>query len=130
MIESPAMQVPSRRFGEAVVLSPSGPLDHSTAEAFQSALLARLDSCVAGGDRVVLDLAGVDYIASVGLRVLMLASRKVKAQGGTLVLAAMQPVVKEIFDISRFAAILEAFPTVREALAKVAPGALSAFDLA
>jgi len=124
------MELPCRRFGEAVVLSPSGRIDHATAEAFQNALLARLDGCAAGGDRVVLDLAGVDYIASVGLRVLMLAARKVKAQGGTLVLAAMQPVVKEIFDISRFAAILEAFPTVRDALAKVAPGALAGFDLA
>jgi len=78
----------------------------------------------------VIDLAGVEYISSVGLRVLMLASKQAKAQGGSLAVADLQPVVREIFEISRFNLVLEVFPTLREALAKLSPAALAAFEAA
>jgi anti-sigma B factor antagonist/stage II sporulation protein AA (anti-sigma F factor antagonist) len=65
----------------------------------------------------VLDLGAVDYIASVGLRVLMLASRQVRAQGGTIVVAALQPLVREIFEISKFTLVFACFATVADALA-------------
>ena len=68
------------------------------------------------GDRVVLDLSGVEYISSVGLRVLMLASKQAKAQGCALGVCGLQPVVREIFEISRFNLVLPVFPTLREAL--------------
>jgi anti-anti-sigma factor len=76
----------------------------------------------------VIDLGAVEYISSVGLRVLMLASKQVKAQGGALAVADLQPVVREIFEISRFNLVLEVFPTLREALAKLSPAALAAFE--
>ena len=44
----------------------------------------------------MLDLSGVDYISSVGLRVLMLAAKQAKKQGGTVVVANLQTVVREI----------------------------------
>lgn len=124
------MDLGVRRFGDALVLAPTGRIDHATAEAFRVSLFGHLDGCVAGRDRVVLDLSGVEYVASVGLRALMLAHRRVKAEGGVLVVAALQPVVHEIFEISRFTMILKAFPTVREAIAAVAPAGLAAFDAA
>jgi len=40
----------------------------------------------------------------------------------------MQPVVKEIFEISRFTLVFETFATVREAIAKVSPAALKAYQ--
>jgi anti-anti-sigma regulatory factor len=40
----------------------------------------------------------------------------------------MRPVVKEIFEISRFNLVFPIFDTVRAAVAKVSPGALSALD--
>jgi anti-sigma B factor antagonist/stage II sporulation protein AA (anti-sigma F factor antagonist) len=74
----------------------------------------------------VLDLGAVDYVSSAGLRVLMLASRQARAQGGTIVIAALQPVVREIFEISKFTLVFPCFATVAEALAdpamRPAPG--------
>jgi anti-anti-sigma regulatory factor len=52
----------------------------------------------------------------------------VKAQGGALAVADLQPVVREIFEISRFNLVLEVFPTLREALTKLSPAALAAFE--
>jgi anti-anti-sigma factor len=78
----------------------------------------------------VLDLSGVDYISSAGLRVLMLARKQAKVQGGTLVVAGLTPVVKEIFEISRFTVVFEVFGSVRDALVRISPSAITAFDAA
>lgn len=119
------MELSPARFADTVVLAPTGRIDHETSEAFQEALLARLSTCSAGGDHVVLDFRGVDYIASAGLRALMLAARQAKARGGRLVIAGLQPVVKEVFDITRFALVLEVFPSVRDALGVLSAAALA-----
>ena len=116
------------RFADAVVLSPTGRIDHATANDFRQALLDHLVADRAGDRRIVIDLGGVDYIASVGLRALMIASRQVKAQNGTLVLARLQPLVREIFEISKFTLIFPIHATVRDALADVSPRALAAFE--
>ena len=71
-----------------------GRIDHASAEAFRLALEALLADSAEGRDGVVLDFAGVEYISSVGLRVLMMAAKQVRSQKGRIVVAAMQPVVK------------------------------------
>ncbi|MBL8380517.1 MAG: STAS domain-containing protein [Burkholderiales bacterium] len=124
------MEFASRRYAEVVVASANGRIDHAGAEPFKSALQPLIDQCVEGSDRVVLDFSGVEYISSVGLRVLMLAAKQVKAQKGTIVIAAMQPVVKEIFDISRFNYVYAAFPTVRDAVGDLSTQALALFEAA
>jgi anti-sigma B factor antagonist/stage II sporulation protein AA (anti-sigma F factor antagonist) len=93
-----------------------GRIDHATSEDFRISLGRFVDRCKKDGDRLVLDLAGIDYVSSAGLRSFMLANKQVKAQGGVIVVAAMQPVVKEIFEISRFTLIFETFADVRTAI--------------
>jgi anti-sigma B factor antagonist/stage II sporulation protein AA (anti-sigma F factor antagonist) len=122
------MELAAKRFADTLALFPRGRIDHATAEAFKAALAPHLAGVAAGRDRAVIDLGAVEYISSVGLRVLMLASKQVKAQGGALAVADLQPVVREIFEISRFNLVLEVFPTLREALTKLSPAALAAFE--
>ena len=76
----------------------------------------------------MLDFAGVDYISSAGLRVLMLAAKQAKAQGGFLAVAAVQPLVQEILEISKFTLVLRILPSVREAVAAASRAALTALD--
>jgi anti-anti-sigma factor len=122
------MELRPRRFADTVVLAPAGRIDHASAEGLRTALEPHLAACAQGRDRLVLDLADVEYIASVGLRVLMLACKQVKAQGGSLLVAGMQPVVREIIEISKFTFLFRTYGTVRDALAAVSPAALAAFD--
>ena len=124
------MQVSQQRYADALVLTPVGRIDNSTTDALRADLNAHLAACRNGGDRLVLDFSGVDYISSVGLRVLMLAAKKAREQDGTIVVAGLQPVVREIFEISRFNLVFQCYETVREALAKVSPSALAAYDSA
>ena len=110
------------------VAAPVGRLDHAGAEEFQRFLAPLLEACVDGRGRIVLDFSGVDYVSSLGLRVLMLAAKQVKAQRGEIVIAGMQPVVREIFEISRFNFLFGSFPTLREAIAKLSPASAAALD--
>jgi anti-anti-sigma factor len=124
------MQLTDRTVGNALILVASGRIDHASAESFRAALQPHLDRCRAGASIVVLDLCGVDYISSVGLRVLMLAAKQVRPQGGNIAVAALHPVVREIFEISKFNLVIPCFAGVREALAELSPSALTALGTA
>jgi len=124
------MHVSQERYADALVLAPVGRIDNSTTDGLRADLNAYVAACREGGDRLVLDFSKVDYISSVGLRVLMLAAKKVREQEGSIVVAALQPVVREIFEISRFNLVFQCFGTVREALGKVSAAALAAYDSA
>ena len=120
------MDVSSRRFNDVVVARPAGRVDHAGADALQ---LDLAPITVAGIERaLVLDFAQVDYISSVGLRVLMMASKQLRARDGRIAIAALQPTVREILEIARFQHVVEIFPTLRDALAALSPAALAAFD--
>jgi anti-anti-sigma regulatory factor len=58
----------------------------------------------------------------------MLAGKQAAAQGGKIMIAAMRPLVAEIFQISRFTMLFETYPSVREALIAASPQAAAAFD--
>lgn len=116
------MEITERRAGKTIVLAPAGRIDMSTADQFRERLIPLISSAAAGGS-VVLDFSGVDYISSAGLRVLMLAAKEARNSGGAIAVAALQPLVNEIFQISRFDKVLPCHIGVNEALAAVAPTA-------
>ncbi len=122
------MEIGNQVFDHILVLSPVGRIDHANSEKFRAALGPFLDRCRSGGESLIFDLGAVDYISSAGLRCFMLAEKQAKTQGGKITIAAMQPVVKEIFEISRFTLVFETFARVRDAIARVAPTALAAYD--
>lgn len=107
------MVISEQRDGEVVVLGPVGRIDNDTSADFQSKLLNSVGS---DGARVLVNLSGVDYISSAGLRALMMASKQSKATEGRLAVAALGPVVQEIFTISRFALVVQVFQTPGEAI--------------
>ena len=55
-----------------------------------------------------------------------LAAKQAKTRNGRVLLAALQPLVGEIFKISRFNLLFEIFPSLREALAAVSAARSSA----
>jgi len=110
------VEITDRSEGKALVLCPKGRIDNDTAQAFQLRLLAGLAE---SGSVVVVDLAGVEYMSSAGLRALMVASKHAKANQCKVGVAALQSVVKEIFAISRFSFVVPVFDTPGDALAKL-----------
>ena len=122
------MKLDSRTYADTLVVAPAGRLDHDNCEAFRAGLQPLHDLALASRQRIVVDLSGLEYVSSAGLRCFMLAAKQAGAQGGKIVLAALRPVVAEIFQISRFDMVFELHPSVREALAAVSADAAAAFD--
>lgn len=124
------MNVTSRRFANAVVVLAAGRLDQDTCEAFRGDLLKYVEEAAHGGGAIVLDLSALEYVSSAGLRCFMLASRQAKAQHGRIFVAALQPMVAEIFQISHFNLVFQVFPSVREAVGAVSAEAAAAYEKA
>jgi anti-anti-sigma factor len=122
------MQFASRRLVDVFVAAPTGRVDHPNAQQLQHALAPILDEAVREHAALVLDFSRVEYISSMGLRVLMMAARQLRAADARIAVAALQPVAKEIFDIARFNHVVEIFPDVRAALQQLSVAALAAYD--
>jgi anti-anti-sigma factor len=124
------MQLSSGLFADVVVAAPVGRIDHANAAPFEEALRPLLDQSVGAKRALILDFAGVEYISSVGLRVLMTAAKQARAHDSKLAVAGLQPVVAEIFAISRFDRILDVHSSVAGALAQLSAPALEAYNAA
>ena len=89
--------------------------------------MSHVEKSAHSGGAIVLDLSGLEYVSSAGLRCFMLASRQAKAQKGKIFVAQLQPMVAEIFEISHFNLVFQVFGSVQEALAAVSADAAAAF---
>jgi len=69
--------------GDVLIVRPEGRIDTNTSDELEGWLLSRLDG---GLKRLVVDMSAVDYISSAGLRVLLMTLKKLRGNGGQLVL--------------------------------------------
>ena len=69
----------------------------------------------AGNDRLLIELSQLEYISSAGLRVLLVVAKRIQQKGGKVVLCALVPNDKEVFEISGFSSIFKIFDTVEDA---------------
>ena len=122
------MEFSSLRLADVVIAAPSGRIDHASAEEFQVALEPILVATAAMGGSVVLDLSAVDYVSSVGLRVVMMAAKHLRARKARIAAVSLQPVVREIFEIARFNHVVELYPSMRDALRELSGPALDAYE--
>ena len=119
------MSCSETNLGNAVVIKASGRIDLTTADSFKDSILAALAAAKAS---LIIDLSGVEYISSAGLRSLMTGFKASKGQNKAFAVAALQPLVLEIFTISRFNSVFPVFETLRKAVESLDPDALPAFD--
>lgn len=87
---------------DTLTLALTGRLDTTTAPQLEKALQENLN----GLHNIIFDFAGVEYISSAGLRVLLSAQKKTNAAAGTMNLIHVNEMVMEVFDITGFADIL------------------------
>jgi anti-anti-sigma factor len=83
--------------GDIEICRISGKLDVNTASEVDKKLSDAINS---GNKKIVLDLQGLDYLSSAGMRVLLKAYRRMEASKGELVLTSLNDKVLEIFAIA------------------------------
>jgi len=85
-----------------VTLTMKGKLSTTTSPQFQEALTSALNEA----KQIILDFKEVDYVASAGLRVLLLGEKNAKASGKIMTLINVSADIMEIFDVTGFTGIL------------------------
>ena len=121
------MECRIQKIANVILVQVAGRVDHKTAKAFEDALLPQLDGCTGEAQKVLLDLGDVPYMSSAGLRVLMLAAKQCRQQKGEIVVAALQPLLQEVFTISRFDTVFKIFDSTQEALEALSPAAAAVY---
>lgn len=81
-----------------VVVSVAGDIDMTTERAFRDVLMD--EATKPARRRVVVDLAGVGFMASAGLHALLTVNERVRAAGGSLIVACPQPVVARVLSLT------------------------------
>lgn len=108
------MDIQSSKDSLAIVVTVTGRMDAITAPAFEKALHELI---AAGEIRFVVELAGLDYISSAGLRSILAIAKALKVKGGLICFANVAGTVKEVFEISGFGSIFQMHPSVADSLA-------------
>lgn len=100
--------------GDMVEISVDGRLDHHQAPYLEELLSAHLD---AGHRLYLIDLSGVSFINSGGLRTLVTAWRRAREQEGNLVLFGLGPRIVNVFSMVGFDKVFTIVPDREAALA-------------
>ena len=95
------MTIEIKRNAEDTTIELVGRLDTTTAPALDKTI----NDDVAGTKNLVLDLKGLEYISSAGLRVLLAAQKKMQKIGSMKVINVCEAVM-EVFEMTGFADIL------------------------
>lgn len=95
------MEITKTDNGKSVTLAVNGRLDTVTAPILDGEILAVIESV----DELILDFTSLEYISSAGLRVLLKAQKTISGHG-KMIIKNVNPMVKEIFEVTGFIDIL------------------------
>jgi anti-anti-sigma factor len=108
------MNVSTRIENDFFVVRLEGRLDIGTSTQFEKDCMTWIEQ---GNHRFVLDLGGLEYISSAGLRSILAATKKLKTLGGSLSLCGLSGLVEEVITVSGFDNILAVYADVAQATA-------------
>lgn len=92
-------------------INPEGSLDSNTYRILEE----RVDAVVTENpDTIVFDMANLDYISSLGIRVIAKTQKTMRAAGGRVVLLHLQPQIQKVFDIIKAMPSEQIFSSLQE----------------
>jgi anti-sigma B factor antagonist len=107
------MEITEKKRENSVVLELKGRLDAASSES----LWSTIDGLVDRGERyLILDFSELNYISSSGLRVLLMAARRVKAVNGKLALVSLNDQNQAVFEIAGFSSVFTVYQSQEEAV--------------
>lgn len=110
------MRLEKRSIDDILVVQPIGRLDSTSSPELERVLVENLD---AGTKRLLFDFSSLDYISSAGLRVVLLAGKRLRPVQGKMALVGMRDVVREVFEMSGFLSLFAVADNVEDGVTKV-----------
>ncbi|MEI7893036.1 MAG: STAS domain-containing protein [Myxococcales bacterium] len=95
----------------ATTVALTGRLDSVTSPQLEKELGAVLEEPI---DTLVFDLAGLDFLSSAGIRVLVVAHKRMREREGHVAMLRMQPQIKKVFEIVKALPSLPVFANTAE----------------
>ncbi len=113
------MQISTQTVQDVLVVGLSGRLDsHSVGDVGD-----RIAAIGTGeAKRVLLNLSGLDYVSSAGLRIVLRLSRLLQSHGGELKVSDARPMVAQVLDTAGFDSLLRIYATQEDAMAAFPAG--------
>jgi len=107
------LTVETRESGDVTLVYPAGFINAHTVRTFEGEIQKALDRrCY----KIVLNCAGLQYIASAGLGAIMGAIEEIRGNGGDIRISELNETVLNIFEILGFHHLYRIFPSEMEAI--------------
>lgn len=113
------MEIDSRTVGDALVVEIRGELDGKTAPAAQQEIVPLVPS----DGRVVLDMSGVGFMSSAGLRMMLLLYRHALSKQSRIALVGLAEEIRDTMDATGFLDFFVVSDTVESGLDLLQDGA-------
>lgn len=104
------MDINVERKNGTLIAQVAGRVDSANAREFEQALSA----AISDDSKVVLDLGGLAYISSSGLRVLLLVAKALRNKGAEFGLCSLSDPIREVFEISGFDKIIPIYGSLAD----------------
>lgn len=92
------MTIETKIDGANIIATITGEIDGKSAPQVQGELLTALQA----GNRLLVDMRGVTYLSSAGLRMLLLLYRQVAAKNGKVVLVGVSEEIRDTMSMTGF----------------------------
>ncbi len=106
------MNITEEKINDFLIANIEGRIDTTQSEIFEQKIMEIIN---AGHSKIILNCEKLDYISSAGMRIFLLMQKKAKNLI-QIKICNLQPIIKELFDMSGFAAILSIEPDLESAL--------------
>jgi anti-sigma B factor antagonist len=110
------MEVTTTSYKRCSVVTVSGRVDSNTAPEFDEALKNVIEG---GQHNLVLELSGVEFMSSAGLRAMVSALKACKSGGGNLAVATPSKRVVEVMDLAGLTLLFTVFDDLTAAVASL-----------
>ncbi len=108
------MQISEHHEGPILVLAVDGRLDHAGAGTFQECAVRHIQS---GARSMVVDFGGTSFVASMGIRALIVPSQEMSRAGGRLAMVGLSPQLRQLFEMSGLLKVFQVYANVADAAA-------------
>ncbi|MDR3333313.1 MAG: STAS domain-containing protein [Treponema sp.] len=106
------MEITVKQEKDVIIYELNGRLDMSGSQQASDTII----DAIGPNQKIILDMTMCDYVASSGLRILLLAAKRGSMEKSKIVLAGMQPMVADVIAMTGFESLLESYSSREDAL--------------
>jgi len=108
------MDIVCEKSSAGTLVQVKGRMDAVSSPEFEKECLGVIEG---GAKLLVVDLSGLEYISSAGLRSILASAKKIRGTGGTMKFCGLSGMVEEVFQVSGLGTMFTVAATAEEAFA-------------